>query len=199
MRAWHPLACLILATWLSCLTAPTSAQSPVNGVLFGMVRACADSAAANTAGAGYSLIILRGEAIQPAGIDDWKPTKVPDPFIVAELTARRETSAVLAATRSRAASTPGSANSRAVAKLAIGASATASSDALDTPGPTPTPSPVTSEPTYAHSSRLSPTPLPPVTPLSILTTSRCLILLLVGLAVFTFTYGLQVAVWRRRH
>ena len=43
-----------------------------------------------------------------------------------------------------------------------------------------------------------PTPLPPVTVASILTESRCLILALVGLAVFTVTYGAQLALLRRR-
>ncbi len=44
----------------------------------------------------------------------------------------------------------------------------------------------------------TPTPLPPITPLTILTPARCLILVIVGLVVFTVTYGLQVAVWWRR-
>ncbi len=52
-----------------------------------------------------------------------------------------------------------------------------------TPSPTPQP---------------TPTPLPPITPLSILTPSRCLILIVVGLVVFTVTYGLQMALWWRR-
>jgi hypothetical protein len=52
-----------------------------------------------------------------------------------------------------------------------------------TPSPTPEP---------------TPTPLPPITPLSILTPSRCLILIVVGLVVFTVTYGVQMALWWRR-
>jgi hypothetical protein len=42
-----------------------------------------------------------------------------------------------------------------------------------------------------------PTPLPPITPWSILTPARCLILGLLGLGVFAVTYGLQIAVVRR--
>jgi hypothetical protein len=42
-----------------------------------------------------------------------------------------------------------------------------------------------------------PTPLPPITPLSILTPARCLILGLVGLGVFAVAYGLQMTVVRR--
>jgi hypothetical protein len=58
--------------------------------------------------------------------------------------------------------------------------------------------------TVAQSSRLAPTPqpiptpLPPITPLSVFTPARCLILIIVGLVVFTVTYGLQVALWWRR-
>jgi hypothetical protein len=45
-----------------------------------------------------------------------------------------------------------------------------------------------------------PTPLPAVTPITILTPARCLVLGLVGLAVFIVTYGLQMSVIRRlRH
>jgi hypothetical protein len=54
------------------------------------------------------------------------------------------------------------------------------------PSPSPSPGP-------------SPTPLPPVTPLSILTPARCLILVIVGLVVFTVTYGIQIALWWRRN
>jgi hypothetical protein len=43
-----------------------------------------------------------------------------------------------------------------------------------------------------------PTPLPPLTPLSILTPARCLILIVVGLVIFTVTYGIQMALWWRR-
>jgi len=43
-----------------------------------------------------------------------------------------------------------------------------------------------------------PTPLPPVTLGSILTESRCLTLVLAALAVFTVTYGAQMALLRRR-
>jgi len=51
--------------------------------------------------------------------------------------------------------------------------------------PTPTPAPL-------------PTPLSPITPLTILTPARCLILTLVGLVVFTVIYGIQVGIWWRR-
>jgi hypothetical protein len=51
--------------------------------------------------------------------------------------------------------------------------------------PTPTPQP-------------TPTQIPPITPMSVLTPSRCLILIVVGLVVFTVTYGLQMALWWRR-
>jgi hypothetical protein len=44
----------------------------------------------------------------------------------------------------------------------------------------------------------APTPLPPITPLTVLTPSRCLILIIVGMVVFTIIYGLQVAFWWRR-
>jgi hypothetical protein len=43
-----------------------------------------------------------------------------------------------------------------------------------------------------------PTPPSPITPLTIFTPARCLTLILVGLVVFTITYGLQVALWWRR-
>lgn len=75
------------------------------------------------------------------------------------------------------------------------------------PTATPTPSlvpPASTAVAIAHS--LTPsatpeptaTPLPPITPLSILTPARCLILIMVGLVVFTLTYGVQMALWWRR-
>jgi hypothetical protein len=51
--------------------------------------------------------------------------------------------------------------------------------------PTPTPQP-------------TPTQISPITPMSVLTPSRCLILIVVGLVVFTVTYGIQMAIWWRR-
>jgi hypothetical protein len=76
-----------------------------------------------------------------------------------------------------------------------------------TPSPPPSATPVTTATRPAEVAQASrrvpspppePTPLPPITPLSIMTPTRCLILILVGLVVFTVTYGLQVALWWRR-
>lgn len=64
--------------------------------------------------------------------------------------------------------------------------------------PTPTPIAVAQNLTPSSTPQPTPTPLPPITPLSILTPSRCLILIVVGLVVFTATYGLQMALWWRR-
>jgi hypothetical protein len=81
------------------------------------------------------------------------------------------------------------------------------SPSVSLPTATPTPSlvPPTSTPiAIAQSLTPSPTPqptatpLPPITPLSILTPARCLILIIVGLVVFTLTYGVQMALWWRR-
>ncbi len=72
--------------------------------------------------------------------------------------------------------------------------------------PTPQPIPTSTPTRIAVAQNLTPsptpqptlTPLPPITPLSIFTPSRCLILIVVGLVVFTVTYGLQMAIWWRR-
>ena len=81
----------------------------------------------------------------------------------------------------------------------------ASATTTSTPAPLPTatsPTPPTTAPAtpaarqIAQSSPL-PTPLPAITPLSILTPPRCLVLGLVGLGVFIVTYGLQLAIIRR--
>jgi hypothetical protein len=65
--------------------------------------------------------------------------------------------------------------------------------------PTPTPASVAmaEDASVAQPPQPLPTPLPAITPKSILTPARCLILGLVGLVVFTLTYGLQMAIWRR--
>ncbi len=63
---------------------------------------------------------------------------------------------------------------------------------------TPTPIAVAQNLTPSPTPQPTQTPLPPITPLSILTPSRCLILIVVGLVVFTVTYGLQMALWWRR-
>jgi hypothetical protein len=68
-----------------------------------------------------------------------------------------------------------------------------------TPIPTPTRSvTVAQNPSLLPSPQPAPTPLPPITPLTVFTPSRCLILILVGLVVFTVIYGIQVALWWRR-
>jgi hypothetical protein len=64
--------------------------------------------------------------------------------------------------------------------------------------PTPTPAMIAQDPPLSPSPQPLPTPLPPITPLTIFTPARCLILVLVGLVVFTVTYGIQVALWWRR-
>jgi len=63
---------------------------------------------------------------------------------------------------------------------------------------TPTPFALAQSLTPSPTPQPTPTPLPPITPLSIFTPARCLILIIVGLVVFTVTYGLQVALWWRR-
>ena len=76
----------------------------------------------------------------------------------------------------------------------------------DTPSPglsatstaTPTPLAVAQNLTPSPTPEPTPTPLPPITPLTILTPARCLILIVVGLVIFTITYGIQVALWWRR-
>jgi hypothetical protein len=57
---------------------------------------------------------------------------------------------------------------------------------------------VAQNPSLLPSPQPAPTPLPPITPLTVFTPSRCLILILVGLVVFTVIYGIQVALWWRR-
>jgi hypothetical protein len=64
--------------------------------------------------------------------------------------------------------------------------------------PTSTPLKIAQAPLVSPSPQPLPTPLPPITPLTIFTPARCLILILVGLVVFTVTYGVQVALWWRR-
>jgi hypothetical protein len=69
------------------------------------------------------------------------------------------------------------------------------------PAAAPSPSPGLLEPTVRPAVPTPlPTPLPPITPASVLTPSRCLILGLVGLIVFIVTYALQMSIIRRlRH
>lgn len=67
-----------------------------------------------------------------------------------------------------------------------------------TSSPTPTPDTIASIPSARPSPQPTPTPLPPITPLTILTPARCLILIVVGLVVFTVTYGIQIGLWWRR-
>lgn len=62
----------------------------------------------------------------------------------------------------------------------------------------PTPQTVVQSPRLAPTPQPTPTPLPAITPLTVFTPARCLILIIVGLVVFTVTYGLQVALWWRR-
>jgi hypothetical protein len=71
-----------------------------------VVEAFFNSTAATEAGAGYSRIILRWDVIQPDGPADWKPANVPDPFVEAELAARREVVAILIGTPKWAAVKP---------------------------------------------------------------------------------------------
>ena len=66
-----------------------------------------------------------------------------------------------------------------------------------TPTPTPTSVAIAEDASVAQPPQPLPTPLPPITLISILTPTRYLILGLVGLAVFTLAYGLQMAIWRR--
>ena len=65
---------------------------------------------------------------------------------------------------------------------------------------TPTPAPQAMAQSAAVSVTPGPTPtlLPPISPMSIFTPARCLILIIVGLVVFTVTYGVQMALWWRR-
>jgi hypothetical protein len=64
--------------------------------------------------------------------------------------------------------------------------------------PTPIPQVLAQNRSVTPSPQPTLAPLPPITPLSILTPARCLILIIVGLVVFTVTYGFQVALWWRR-
>jgi hypothetical protein len=64
--------------------------------------------------------------------------------------------------------------------------------------PTPTPVGISQIPTPSPTPAPTLTPLPPITPLTIFTPARCLILIIVGLVVFTLTYGLQMFLWWRR-
>ncbi len=64
--------------------------------------------------------------------------------------------------------------------------------------PTPMPRVLAQDRSVTPSPQPTLVPLPPITPLSILTPARCLILVIVGLVVFTVTYGFQVALWWRR-
>jgi hypothetical protein len=63
---------------------------------------------------------------------------------------------------------------------------------------TPTQTKVAQGPSLSPTPQPTPTQIPPITPMSVLTPSRCLILIVVGLVVFTVTYGIQMAVWWRR-
>ena len=80
-----------------------SAQTPAPDPRFGIIDAYVNSAAATEAGAGYTRVIFQWNVIQPAGVDDWKPANVPDPFIEAELAAGREVVGVLMGTPAWAA------------------------------------------------------------------------------------------------
>lgn len=64
--------------------------------------------------------------------------------------------------------------------------------------PTLTLEAVAQSPSASPALQPAPTPLPSITPLTIFTPARCLILIIVGLVVFTITYGIQVALWWRR-
>jgi hypothetical protein len=75
---------------------------------------------------------------------------------------------------------------------------TAPTGTILTPTSTRTPQAIAQKPPARSESQPVPTPLPPITPLSILTPARCLILIVVGLVIFTVTYGVQMALWWRR-
>ena len=211
------------------LAAPTSAQLPVNAVCFEISEAFVDSAAASEAGAGgYSPIILRrnmditvNAIISAAAPVDEEDDRVPRNAMDGRYVLRLPGATCSHSAECFIGGAPrflvgeGSAGNRPALESptataappsptptelpAIAVSAPPATDKVHAPSPNPTLSPITPVFTPASSPRPSPTPLPPVTPLSILTTSRWLIMLLVGLAVFTATYGLQVAVWRRKH
>jgi hypothetical protein len=66
------------------------------------------------------------------------------------------------------------------------------------PAATGTPRALAQNATAIPSPQPTPTPLPPFSPLSIFTPARCLILIIVGLVVFTVAYGIQVTLWWRR-
>jgi hypothetical protein len=66
------------------------------------------------------------------------------------------------------------------------------------PTPTSTLQAVARNPLASPTPQPTRAPLPPITPLTIFTPARCLILIIVGLVVFTVTYGLQTALWWRR-
>ena len=64
--------------------------------------------------------------------------------------------------------------------------------------PTAMPLAVVQSPAASVTPVSTPTLLPPISPMSIFTPARCLILIIVGLVVFTVTYGVQMALWWRR-
>ena len=96
--SWIAILCLTLAGLLAASPLRSAAQPSPPDPRFGIVEAYVNSAAATEAGAGYTRIILRWDVIQPAGVNDWKPANVPDPYIEAELAAGREVAAVLIGT-----------------------------------------------------------------------------------------------------
>jgi hypothetical protein len=89
------------------------AQAPPPDPRFGVVDAYVNSTVASEAGAGYTRITFQWDVIQPAGVDDWKPANVPDPFLDAELAAGREVVGVLMGTPTWAAA-DGSGSPKAV-------------------------------------------------------------------------------------
>ena len=110
-RMRQELKGLIIASLISAalligpISLKTQAISP--DPRFGIVEAFVNAEAATEVGAGYTRIVLRWDVIQPAGLVDWKPANVPDPFIDAELAAGREVVGLLIGTPAWAAAEPG--------------------------------------------------------------------------------------------
>jgi hypothetical protein len=133
------------------------------------------------------------ETGSPAGRPGLVPAPTPTPVATAEASPQPSPAATLTPTVTSAPPvlTPAPAALVSTAELepvASAATLTPSPRAIAqnaTPALTPTPQPV-------------PTPLPPFSPWNIFTPARCLILVIVGLVVFTVTYGIQVALWWRR-
>src|SRR5574340_162734 len=85
----------ILSLWLA---RHSTAQGSVNNPRFGLVNANRNAEAARGSGAGWEIITLRWDTLQPNGPSDWNPDIELDDWLTSTRAAGREVVAVVIGT-----------------------------------------------------------------------------------------------------